>query len=342
MMASYYEKSRALLFSAVFAGIFATAGLWPGGAAGAAARQGGLEPQNIAFDFLDMEKPFGAGAPHFERVTGLIAKAKAKLPLRSAYNRDEALAVLRGIDSLLRGEGFVFKDNFLLCRGLDKRTIDCDNYCTLYTAIAEVLKIPIVPVYAPNHSFVRLYLDDGSYVNWETTKSASYDDDYYIKNLRISDVSLRKGVYLKTLGRNEFIGVEFNNIGAYLMSSKKFLDAVPYFNSALRYYPKFSSAYHNRGTALYALKRTTNALNDLLAARDLDPNRASTRITLGDVYADLKQYARAEAEYLAAIDLDPGNYIPYNNLALVMRETGREEESRRWFNKSLEIKGRRR
>ena len=147
---------------------------------------------------------------------------------------------------------------------------------------------------------------------------------------------------LKTLGRNEFIGVEFNNIGAYLMSSKKFAEAVPYFNSALRYYAKFSSAYHNRGTALYALNRARNALKDLTAARDLDPNRVSTRITLGDVYSDLKEYARAEQEYLAAINLDPGNYIPYNNMALVMKETGREEESRRWFKKSLEIKGRKR
>ncbi len=341
-MVTHYLKKAGTGFIFVIICFSISAGLGPDAARGAAARQGGLEPQNIAFDFLDMEKPFGAGAPHFERINGLIAKSKARLPLRSAYNRDEALAVLKGIDSLLKGEGFVFRDNFLLCKGLDKRTIDCDNYCTIYTSIGEVLKIPIVPVYAPNHSFVRLYLDDGSYVNWETTKSASYDDDYYIKNLRISDVSLRKGVYLKTLGRNEFIGVEFNNIGAYLMSSKKFLDAVPYLNSALRHYPKFSSAYHNRGTALYALSRTENALNDLLAARDLDPNRASTRITLGDVYADLKQYPRAEAEYLAAIDLDPGNYIPYNNLALVMRETGREEESRRWFNKSLKIKGSRR
>ncbi len=341
MVKNCLYRCRALSFCAIICFV-AVAGSGPGTAMGAAARQSGPEPQNIAFDFLDMEKSFGAGPIHFERINDIIAKAKARLPLKSAYTRDEALAVLKGIDSLLKGEGFVFRDNFLLCKGLDKKTIDCDNYCTVYTAIAEVLKIPIVPVYAPNHSFVRFYLDDGAYVNWETTKSATYDDNYYIRILKISDVSLKKGVYLKTLGRNEFIGVEFNNIGAYLMSSKKFLEAVPYLNSALRHYPKFSSAYHNRGTALYALGRTKNALNDLSAARGLDPNRASTRITLGDIYLDLKEYARAEEEYLAAVNLDPGNYIPYNNLALIMKETGREEESRRWFKKSLEVKGRKR
>ncbi len=308
----------------------------------AAAKHDAAEPQNIAFDFLDMEKPFGAGKKHYEYVTGLIRKAKTGLPLRPFYGRDEALAVLKGIDALLKGEGFVFRDNLLLCKGLDKKTIDCDNYCALYVAIAEVLKIPIVPVYAPNHSYIRFYLDDGSYINWETTKGASYDDEYYIKTLRIPDISLKRGVYLKTLSRKEFIGVEYNNIGAYLLMMKQFAGAVPYFNTALQSYPKFSSAYHNRGTALYGLNRLRDALDDLLMAADLDPGRASTRITLADVYLDMKDYGRAEQQYRAAIDLDPDNYVPYNNLALIMKETGREEESRAWLKKSLEIRGRKR
>ncbi len=308
----------------------------------AAAKQRAAEPQNIAFDFLDMEKPFGAGRAHYEYIRGLIHKAKTKLPTRSNYTREQAIAVLRGIDSLLKSERFIFKNNLLLSRCIDRKVIDCDNYCTLYIAIAEVLRIPIVPVYAPNHSFIRFYLDDGNYINWETTKTASYDDAYYIKLLRISDVSLNKGVYLKTLGRKEFIGVEYNNIGAHLVSARKFSEAVPYFTMALQCYPKFSSAYHNRGTALYAVSRIKDALDDLLVAADLDPNRPSTRITLADVYLDMKEYGLAEKQYRAAIELDPGNYIPYNNMALIMKETGREEDSRRWLQKSMEIKGRKR
>ena len=42
----------------------------------AASKQVTAEPQNIAFDFLDMEKPFGAGREHYEYVSGLIQKAK--------------------------------------------------------------------------------------------------------------------------------------------------------------------------------------------------------------------------------------------------------------------------
>ncbi len=342
-MFSLHAAKRSALLILITAGlILGNTGIHPDNPVMAAAQKRVDEPQNIAFDFLDMEKPLGAGRAHYEYISGLIRKARTKLPLASTYSRAQALALLRGIDSLLRGEKFVFKNNLLLSRGIDAKTLDCDNYCTLYTAIAEVLKIPIVPVYAPNHSFMRFYLDDGAYINWETTKAASYGDDYYVKALRIADSSLRKGVYMRTLSRKEFIGVQYNNIGAHLMSARKFADAVPCFTMALECNPKFSSAYHNRGTALYAARRLTVALEDLLTACDLDPNRPSTRITLGDIYLDLKEYDRAADQYQAAIRLDPGNYIPYNNMALILKETGREAESRQWFQKSLEIKNRKR
>jgi len=56
----------------------------------------------------------------------------------------------------------------------------------------------------------------------------------------------------------------------------------------------------------------------------------------------MKDYGQAEKQYRAAIELDPDNYVPYNNLALIMKETGREEESRIWLRKSLEVRGRKR
>ncbi len=337
-----YKNARVMVVPAVLFFLLGIAGSWPDTSIMAAAQQRAAEPQNIAYDFLDMEKSLGASREHYEYVAVLIQKAKTKLPLASQYSKKQALELLNGIDSLLKKEGFIVKNNLLLSRCIDERIGDCDNYCTLYTAIAEVLKIPMVPVYAPNHSFMRFYLDDNSYINWETTRAASYDDAYYIKVLRISKSSLENGVYMKTLGRKEFIGVQYNNIGAHLMSGKKFSDAVPCFTLALQCYPKFSSAYHNRGTALYATKHLKEALEDLLAAAGLDPNRPSTRITLGDVYLDLADYKQAEEQYLAAIELEPGNYVPYNNIALIMKQTGREEESRLWFKKSKEIKKKKR
>ncbi len=295
-------------------------------------------PKNIALEFLDMEKNFGAGKAHEEYIHRLMDAARAKIPVAAKPGVNDALAALKGIDALLRGEGFKFKDNLLLSRGIDSRLIDCDNYCALYTAIAEVLRIPLIPVYAPNHSFIRFYFGDGTYINWETTRAEVFTDNICIKKFRIAGRSLHEGVYLKSLTRKEFIGVEYNNIGAHLMAMKNFSDAVPYFTMAIACYPKFSSAYHNRGTSLYATRRLKQAKENMLLACGLDPNRWTSRNTLGDIYFDLKDYVRAEEQFSAAIALDPGNYVPYNSIGLVMKITGREEEARRWLAKSREVK----
>lgn len=322
--------------------LFIAAVISPVAPAGVNAGQKRAEPRNIVLEFLDMEKNFGAGKAQADYINRLIETARVKIPVVAKPGRSDALATLKGIDALIRGEGFVFRNNFLLCKGIDTRVIDCDNYCALYTAIAEELKIPIIPVYAPNHSFIRFYFEDGTYINWETTKAEVYDDDAYIKKLGIDDISLREGVYLKSLSRKEFIGVEYNNIGAYLMTGKKFSDAVPYFTMAISCYPKFSSAYHNRGTSYYATRRLKPALRDLLTACNLDPNRATSRNTLGDIYLDLGDYGPAEEQFRAAIRLDPSNYVPYNSIAVIMKITGRPDEARQWLRKSQDVKNRNR
>lgn len=298
------------------------------------------EPQNIAYDFLDLEKPFGSNKSHYACVDGLIKKAAARIPPAQSYTKERGIAALQTIDSLLKEEGFVFKNNLLICRGIDAKTIDCDNYSALYVAIAEALKLPIVPVYAPNHSFVRLYCDDGTYLDWESTQSRAVTDDYYVREMKIPESSIRKGVYMKTLSRREFIGVEYNNIGAYLMTGKRFSDAVPYLTMAITFYPKFSSAYHNRGTAYYATRRMDAALRDLLAACELDPIRPETYNTMGDVYFDMKNYDKAVEQYRAAISLDPANSVPYYSIGLVMKAQGNEAGSRRWIERSKAIRGR--
>lgn len=295
-------------------------------------------PQNIALDFLDMERPFGASSRHVDYIRGLIAKARAAVRVQSSYDTNSAIATLQSIDRLLKREGFVFGRNLLLSKGIDAGRIDCDNYCALYVAIAEEMTIPIVPVYAPNHGFIRFYLNDGSYLNWETTTADVVIDDHYVKTMRISEESIRKGVYLAALQRKEFIAVEYNNIGAYLMSLRRFEEAAASFTMALRNYPAFSSAYHNRGSCFYALKRGAEALKDLLTARDLDPMRPGTRNTLGDIYFDMKEYAKAEEEYRAAIRLDPDDYIPCHNLGILLKETGRLHEGRKWIDRAVQLR----
>ncbi len=295
-------------------------------------------PPSIAVEFLDLEQRFCGDRVAYDRLNRLLERARAGIATKESYSTEEAITVLKSIDALLKEEGFSFKDNLLLCTGLRTGKIDCDNYSALYTAIAETVKVPVIPVYAPNHSFVRFYFEDGSYVNWEPVKGQSLPDSYYKKTLGIAERSLQKGVYLKGLSRREFVGVEYNNIGAHLMTQKKFADAASCFNMAVRLYPAFSSAYHNRGTALYATGKLDAARDDLLKAADLDPRRPETQNTLGDIFFDLKQYDKAVDRYKASIALDPRNDMPYHSIGLVMKTLGRNEEAKQWLGKAEQVK----
>ncbi len=295
-------------------------------------------PRTIAHDFLDMEKQFGAGDRHEEYIIKLINKAALKIKVKKEYTSEEAITALSAIYSILKEEGFVFKPNLLLNTGLDKKQIDCDNYSAIYTAISEVLRLPVIPVYAPNHSFVRFNFNDGTYLNWEPVDGKHYPDAYYIKKLNISDQSVHQGVYLNNLTRKEFIGVENNNIGAYLISLKKFKEAIPFFNEAIRSYPLFSSAYHNRGTSYYVLNKIDAAFADLRYANTLDPNQSTTHNTLGDIFFDRKEYMKAFDHYAESIKLNPNNYAPYYGLGLVLQNAGKQKEADEWFKKSEDIK----
>jgi tetratricopeptide (TPR) repeat protein len=75
-----------------------------------------------------------------------------------------------------------------------------------------------------------------------------------------------------------------------------------------------------------------------MKAYGLDPNRTSTHNTLGDLFFDLKEYDSALRHYTASIRLDPGDFVPYNNIAMIFKETGREDMFRKWLEKSQEIK----
>lgn len=293
----------------------------------------------IAHDFLKLEADFGANAKHSAYLNAFLDRAKKSVTVHPGYTSDsQAIETLQSIHAFIRSEGFGFKENFLLHRGIDSKKIDCDNFSTLYVAIAETLKIPIAPVYAPNHSFVRIIFTDGSYLNWEVLEGKSLPNAFYIQKLSIAEKSVKSGVYLKTMSRKEFLGVHYNNIGSHLFSRKKYSDSVAYFTMAIQLNPLLSSAYHNRGSAYYATKRLEPALADLLKADELDPANAATHNTLADIYYDKKDCQNASRHYRAAIVLDPENYVPYYNWGLLMKETGKEDIAKKLLDKAMELK----
>jgi len=156
---------------------------------------------------------------------------------------------------------------FLFSRCLLTNMFDCKK-SLLYIAIAEELGLPVKGVYAPEHMFVRW--DDGRwYVNWETVLPIEIPDDTYRKVFKITDTAIKRGVYLKSLTREELKAIAYLLRGNEKFDKGNFESAIKDFTIAISLHPNFVEAYSNRGLAKYKLGDAEGAIRDYNMAQYL-------------------------------------------------------------------------
>src|SRR3989338_3971232 len=162
----------------------------------------------IGHRILDLEAELGVFTePHKETLDMLIEEARKAIHVKGTYTREDAVGILRTINSVLQNNGFEEKhiDGLnLFYEGLSSKKIDCDDTSFIYLSIADALKLPIAAVSAPQHLFVRFILN-GEEINWETTSAQELSNNSYVNQdrLKISPISIGKGVYLRNLTRQE-------------------------------------------------------------------------------------------------------------------------------------------
>src|SRR3989339_1631199 len=105
----------------------------------------------------------------------------------------------------------------------------------IYLSIADALNLPLVAVYAPQHIFVRFILNVEG-INWETTSARERGNDYYRSWLNISDESIRNGVYLRNLTRQETMAVVYGNRGNAWVDKGNLDRAIDDYNTAIKLY----------------------------------------------------------------------------------------------------------
>ncbi|HVP65041.1 MAG TPA: tetratricopeptide repeat protein [candidate division Zixibacteria bacterium] len=131
---------------------------------------------------------------------------------------------------------------------------------------------------------------------------------------------------------------ELEERGDILRARKDYLDALDYYNAALKRQPSallynkvamvhimmglypdarkelkkalklrkdYADAYNNTAVTFYKQKRYGAAIKDFKKAISIDPQNATYHSSLGTVYMDNKQFDLAMAEYRHALSLDP-------------------------------------
>ena len=114
---------------------------------------------------------------------------------------------------------------------------------------------------------------------------------------------------------------------SYLVLTQRWSDALGVTDAGLAVDPNFAALYAARGVAENSLGRVEQAKSDLQLAMRLsprDPGSGFWHVQLGDVALNAGQLDLAIDEYHRAIDLGFRTFIPYGNLAAVLRATGKE------------------
>src|SRR6266498_3654838 len=101
--------------------------------------------------------------------------------------------------------------------------------------------------------------------------------------------------------------------------------------------PEDAEAQLRLGSALYALGRTTEALDHLRAATQLCPDDDEAHTCLGGLYLRQNRLSEAKTEFEAVLRLKPDDYQAYGSLGAVCLQQGNLERAEAYFENALRI-----
>ncbi len=127
------------------------------------------------------------------------------------------------------------------------------------------------------------------------------------------------------------------NMGITLAALDRPAEAVDFLERALRAEPSSSKAHAQLALAFVRLDRKDEALREFHHAVELDPQNADARTNLGLMLARQGNAADALAELTEAVRLDPNNAQAHNNLGLVLLARGQARESIPHFETALRL-----
>jgi len=124
----------------------------------------------------------------------------------------------------------------------------------------------------------------------------------------------------------------------------KYLEAIPAFTRAIEMDPAFAFAWHDRGVCLRELGKDEEALKDFNKAADLLPNdeevlcsRADLLMRMGILSGQRNAIDLAVREFNRVLEINPNHAKAWNDLAICMKELGKDETARQYFDRSNEL-----
>jgi regulator of sirC expression with transglutaminase-like and TPR domain len=187
---------------------------------------------------------------------------------------------------------------------LKRRRGYCVGLASVYLLLAKEVGLPVSPVAAPNHVFLRF--DDG-----ETRRNiellhagAAFDETWYTSRYRIPQSTIQAGIFLGPMGEREFIAHIYSNLGALTSRRGDLHNARILYDAALVLHPRLPMTYYNRGLDLVQQGDLSDALEDFRRALSLNPTDPWTVYAMGVAFCRQGRTRRAAREFRRAIAID--------------------------------------
>jgi regulator of sirC expression with transglutaminase-like and TPR domain len=205
--------------------------------------------------------------------------------------------------------------NLLPPNVLERKRGYCVGIAAVYLILAERLDLPIHAVATPTHAFLR-YDDDATRINIETFQNgANVPDEQYIREQKIPEASIRRGIFMRNLTTDEFMAQVHNNLGVVYSERKEYEKAAAEYQRAIDLHPLFPAAYYNHGNDLLARGQYRKAVRRFSKALRLYPTDVWALNNRGLAYLKLEKWDKARRDFEAALRIEPGFEHARRNLA---------------------------
>ena len=204
--------------------------------------------------------------------------------------------------------------NLLPSRVLQRKQGYCVGIAALYLAVAERLQLPIYAVATPSHVFLR-YDDGVTRINIEALQGgANVSDEQYIREQKIPEKSIRRGVFMRNLSTDEFLAQVYSNLGVIYSERKDFEKAAAEYERALDLDEHCPAALYNYGNDLLKNGSYRRAVHFFSKSLRLYPTDVWALNNRGLAYVKLGKPRKARRDFEEALRLDPGFEQARHNL----------------------------
>src|SRR6266849_7460408 len=173
------------------------------------------------------------------------------------------------------------------------------------TLLAEPINLPIYAVATPSHVFLRY--DDGiNRINVETLQGGiSVPDEQYIREQKIPEESIRRGIFMRNLTTDEFLAQVHNNLGVICSERKDYDAAAREYESALDLDLRLPAALYNWGNDLLREGQYRKAIRRFSKSLRLYPTDVWALNNRGLAYLKMEKREKARRDLEDSLRIDP-------------------------------------